>query len=665
MSQAIATTPQVTSIRGKIHTNEPVNPLSIVRITKEESRWDGREYEGYPCILIEIEDEGKQKWFYAKGDEATRDADYTTLDAMINNLASGLSPLLYDAVVDAGGGGDYLLPSAAIAGGACSIFVRAGVYNEADDIALASSCSIIGESSGAVIIFPATKGIKVISPTASTTAGTISVTNGSSTIVSSVSAFLAGDVGKYIRVGLSFYKIASFTNTTTIDIDRDYNGKTEAGLDYFVREMVVGVTIQKLNLQGGGVSDSLIEFDGVIMSTIDTVLLDSSSVDNISLFESGVMSIEHLVSRSSLANGIKIDKSFGVKLSESTFYTNSINGVYMLGLSEGITLDTCFSLQNKGDGVCVEDCKKVTIVDTHSNKNVARGIQAGPLCQNVIIDSCQIANNGGVGITNGGVEGIVNDCFIEGGTNGVNTGDRGHVEGNHIKDCSGTGIFVTFVGVSSAKIIGNSISNVGGTGIIVEGGNNTITSNSVSSPGSNGIDCNSSNNNTITSNTVTGVVGADAAIEVASTDGNKLNHNVFDSNSNDYFLDSATNTEVDGVTYNTLSTTTATATTIATISIPTNGREYSFKVYVSAERSTGNKFGTWHRTLVVNKSIGGVPTITLFNADIDAQTGLIPTSVSAVVNGGDIDIQVTGNAGETFRWVEGHKFLTQAKFFIA
>jgi hypothetical protein len=84
MSQFVSSTSNVTSSKGKVHTNRPINPFNVVRATKVESRWDGREYSKYPAIEMEIEDCGVQYLFYAKGDEATRDADYTTLDSQIN-----------------------------------------------------------------------------------------------------------------------------------------------------------------------------------------------------------------------------------------------------------------------------------------------------------------------------------------------------------------------------------------------------------------------------------------------------------------------------------------------------------------------------------------------------------------------------------------------------
>jgi len=63
--------------------------------------------------------------------------------------------------------------------------------------------------------------------------GTITATNGSTAIVGSGTTFAAGMVGQVIKIGTSsealFYKIATFTNATSIAITENYAGVTGAG----------------------------------------------------------------------------------------------------------------------------------------------------------------------------------------------------------------------------------------------------------------------------------------------------------------------------------------------------------------------------------------------------------------------------------------------------
>lgn len=64
----------------------------------------------------------------------------------------GGGQMIYDAVVDASGGGDYTTVGAALVAGEKSIFVKAGSYNETKWNFTADGINIIGEEQGAVII---------------------------------------------------------------------------------------------------------------------------------------------------------------------------------------------------------------------------------------------------------------------------------------------------------------------------------------------------------------------------------------------------------------------------------------------------------------------------------------------------------------------------------
>lgn len=54
----------------------------------------------------------------------------------------------------------------------------------------------------------------------------MSVTNGSTQVTSATGAFVAGDVGKGINIATVLYRIATVTNSTTIQLERNYAGTT-------------------------------------------------------------------------------------------------------------------------------------------------------------------------------------------------------------------------------------------------------------------------------------------------------------------------------------------------------------------------------------------------------------------------------------------------------
>ena len=68
------------------------------------------------------------------------------------------------------------------------------------------------------------------------TTGTVDATNGSATITGTSTVFTSGMVGRKIRVGTDseFYTIATFTSTTSIDLDQTYVGSTVTGKTYAI-----------------------------------------------------------------------------------------------------------------------------------------------------------------------------------------------------------------------------------------------------------------------------------------------------------------------------------------------------------------------------------------------------------------------------------------------
>ena len=558
---------------------------------------------------------------------------------------SGTSPQIYDAVVDAGGNGDYLLPSAAIAAGACSLFVRAGTYNEVDNITLASNCKIVGETSGVVIIFPAGKGIVSTIAGAIKTAGTVGVINGNATITGTGTAFASGDVGSWINIGLDFFKVASFVSATEITIEETYKGDTDTLLDYKLSAMVTGVTVQSLNLQGGGISAALIDFDKVIYSTIKEVFANASPVNNIDLKDCGAIDIENVISRNAATAGLLISASAGVKVSESSFNNNSDNGLF-ISASTGVTADHCFASNNANNGVEVSNSTAIVISDAQAWNNNQQGVELTLTASDVVLDSCNFQNNN-IGINSSCERAVISNCFVSNSSTGINCLRKSHVLGNFIEDISGIGIFLGTANPDYCTVSDNSLKDCG-QGITVQSDNNIINSNTLENC-TLGIRLLGVDGNILSTNRLLGTGDLEITLTISAT-GNKFSGNVATIDRS-----SAIDTEVEGIIYNDLQTTDATTTTISTIPIPTDDTIYLYEVTAKAMATDQAEYGTWKRFLSV-KQISGTTTINLFDAVHDSQSGLIPADFSAVVSGTDIDIQVTGNVGDTIDWTAGHKF---------
>jgi hypothetical protein len=107
----------------------------------------------------------------------------------------------------------------------------------------------------------------------------------------------------------------------------------------------------------------------------------------------------------------------------------------------------------------------------------------------------------------------------------------------------------------------------------------------------------------------------------------------------------------------TTTTTNATATEIDKIDTLTDNTTSIVKVYVKAYQSGGTNWGVWTRTLTVTKTSGTV-TIQEVNADVDkTSVGLNANDVTFTVNGGDVDIDVSGIAATTIIWNSAYEII--------
>ena len=184
----------------------------------------------------------------------------STFAVLIQSLggAGGGGQTLYDVVVDAAGGGDYVNLKTAYdtepAG--TTIYIRNGSYSVSAFITIKPGTKVIGESRNGVVIeytgsnwglfraeFGAYRGgtERVANNTAwdTTSIGTISATNGTNILVyTGATNPVAGDL---IHVEPNFYALISSVDTglKEITIDRNWGNDTASGLDCMVLDTIV------------------------------------------------------------------------------------------------------------------------------------------------------------------------------------------------------------------------------------------------------------------------------------------------------------------------------------------------------------------------------------------------------------------------------------------
>lgn len=111
----------------------------------------------------------------------------------------------------------------------------------------------------------------------------------------------------------------------------------------------------------------------------------------------------------------------------------------------------------------------------------------------------------------------------------------------------------------------------------------------------------------------------------------------------------------------TVNTTNATVTTVDTIDTLTDNSTHIIDVFVAVEQDTNVTGGVWMKKLFVTKRAGTVVIQTISNEfSADDTTNLDANSVTAVVNGGNIDIQVAGFAATNYNWNSAYEILIKS-----
>lgn len=109
-----------------------------------------------------------------------------------------------------------------------------------------------------------------------------------------------------------------------------------------------------------------------------------------------------------------------------------------------------------------------------------------------------------------------------------------------------------------------------------------------------------------------------------------------------------------------VTTTDATPTELEKIDTLTDNSTHLIELKVTAMSTTHTEWGTWHLMLSVTK-VAGVPVIqntdTVANA---TSAGLSAVSVTTAVNGGDIDIDVTGILATNIQWDSQYEIITKS-----
>ena len=400
----------------------------------------------------------------------------------------------YDAIVDAAGNGDYLLVSEAVAAGANSIYVRTGFYVETSTIMLPTDGIIIQGEGGSVIQFVGASGFFLDGNLgAKETAGTISVSTDSTTVTGVGTTFTNLATGDYIKLGASRLRIASVTSDTSLELSNAWRGDDLTNKNYIATDVTAGSAFYLLNIAGSA-ADILRIRAGQGISIRDCVLRGSTAGVGIRLEDCYGGHIEETFIVSNSGGGIAITDSYEIVMEGSCHCDNNDgDGILINGDSGHITIANSSFTNNDGDGLSVEGTAHDVIVSAcMSEYNNVKGVNTESDCDAVTITACVIEHNGDWGIDWDGSHNVIKGCTIEENvTGGVQGGDVGILDSNHISENTGPGINL-LLGDDNNIISNNRIQGNTGTGIVVDGDDNIFLGNLIDDNGGNGINISAS-----------------------------------------------------------------------------------------------------------------------------------------------------------------------------
>jgi parallel beta-helix repeat protein len=347
----------------------------------------------------------------------------------------------HDAIVSLNGDGDYLLPSAAFAAGHKRVWLRAGVYNESDDVVIPNEGMLDCES-GAVIDF----GGQAYSVTADSgatneTTGTFAVSGAA--VTGTGTLFTNLSPGDFIFIGPDAYPIASITNDATLTLGLAWLGPNRSGLPMFGRALYSGVSIRNLSIRN---SSGI----GLHLRGNRKLYLTDTHVQ-------------------SCAHGIHVDSSINIFLRDTTTCGNTNHGI-KIATSRSIQLLRIHAYSNAAEGLVIEGGLAHKITDCEFSSNLV-GAKVQGNASDCTFAACGLKQNGSNGLETvvGSIRLIALGCTIafNGGIGLLLKSNDSEISSNAIFNSGSHGI--ELVSANDVTIAGNRVTGNGGSGIVLPG----------------------------------------------------------------------------------------------------------------------------------------------------------------------------------------------------
>lgn len=415
-----------------------------------------------------------------------------------------------DAIVSTGGEpGTYPKLSAAITAGATYICVRAGTYAETTQIVLPAGVIIIGERATNTIITFAGLAVPALTIDGNTgvitSAGLISIPNGSNIVTGSGTTFTSLTPGCLISLSSVFYTIQSITNDTSLTITDIYRGRALVGATFVAYKMATGVQIEGITFANISCTSSGISIIGLQNTALRKCVVAGFPVSNVTLSICNVTVIENVLLRSSSGIGLVMNNVYNSAVNLSGCVNNGSDGIQIGLNSFNIFLTDLVASNNGASGINIQNnASIVNISRCVMESNQSSGCVSNNSTSIINFVECTVVHNNN-GINCGGTPCSVAACMVTNNTgDGILASTNGLITCNTCAFNGGNGI--SMQSNDNNTVSGNTLNNNDGHGITI-GGNTmhcTITGNTIYSNGGRGIDIsgNSSSDNILNGNVI-------------------------------------------------------------------------------------------------------------------------------------------------------------------
>lgn len=199
--------------------------------------------------------------------------------------------------------------------------------------------------------------------------GTISITNGTTTVTGVGTTWTSDLIGNEIFLDGYYYPILSITSTTELEISYSYDGTTLSGENYLIASLVRNPKLRNLTVHNA--TDTAIQIHYVFEPIIDDLQVYGS--------------------------GIGIDFAYcAYPRYLSANYENGVNT--SMSHTAGFKIDwSSFDYSFTGAGLVLDSCQDATIFDSGIVHNITNGIEFTN-CKNIKIFATSLSNNGTNGV---------------------------------------------------------------------------------------------------------------------------------------------------------------------------------------------------------------------------------------------------------------------------